>query len=344
MGEFKIMIEDSEVLINVENLSKEYKLKKRHDGFVGTLKDFFIPKYYYKTAVNNINIQIKEGECVGYIGENGAGKSTTIKMLTGILHPTKGKVVIDGLIPYKERIKNNFKIGTVFGQRSSLWWDLPVVESFKFNKKLYEIKDEVYKENMEEYTKILGLDELLNIPVRNLSLGQRMKCEIAIAFLHNPKIVYLDEPTIGLDVLVKEDIRRFIKKVNEKKKTTIMLTTHDLKDIEEVCNRIIVIDKGQILHDGNLIDFINQFGKNRVIKFATKNYKKELFEVMEKQKENVSLEIKENEIDIIFNKNKLTANDIINLVNSYIEIEDLSILEPDLESIVKEIYRSGKND
>ena len=341
--EVKIMVEEK-VLINVENLKKVYKLKERHDGLIGTIKDFIVPKYYYKTAVNNINIQIKEGECVGYIGENGAGKSTTIKMLTGILHPTNGEVTIDGLIPYKERIKNNFKIGTVFGQRSSLWWDLPVIESFKFNKRLYEIKDEIYEENMKEYTKVLGIDELLNIPVRNLSLGQRMKCEIAIAFLHNPKIVYLDEPTIGLDVLVKEDIRRFIRNVNENKKTTIMLTTHDLKDIEEVCNRIIVIDKGQILHDGNLMDFVNEFGKNRTIKFIAKKYDEKISEVIENRQEDISLEIKDNEIDVTFDKNKLTANDIINIVNNYIDIVDLSIIEPNLESIVKEIYRSGKND
>lgn len=338
------MPKSKQTLIKVENLSKVYKLKERHDGFIGTIKDFINPKYYYKIAVNKINIEIKEGECVGYIGENGAGKSTTIKMLTGILHPTNGKVIVDGIVPYKERLKNNFKIGTVFGQRSSLWWDLPVIESFKFNKNVYEIKDEVYKENMEEYTKVLGIDKLLNIPVRNLSLGQRMKCEISIAFLHNPKIVYLDEPTIGLDVLVKEDIRKFIKKVNENKKTTIILTTHDLKDIEEVCNRIIVLDNGKILHDGNLEDFTNEFGKNRTIKFVAEKYDEELEEVIANQKENISLQIKDNEIHIKFDKNKLTANDIINIVNKHIEIKDLSILEPNLESIVKEIYRSEKND
>jgi len=338
------MSENNKVLINIENLSKIYKIKDRQEGFLGAIKNFITPKYYYKTAVNKINIKIKEGECVGYIGENGAGKSTTIKMLTGILHPTNGKVIVDGILPYKERLKNNFKIGTVFGQRSSLWWDLPVIESFKFNKSLYEIKDKVYKENMEEYSKILDINKLLNIPVRNLSLGERMKCEIAIAFLHNPKIVYLDEPTIGLDVLVKEDIRKFIKKVNKNKKTTIILTTHDLKDIEEVCNRIIVLDEGRILHDGNLENFTNEFGKNRTIKFIAENYNKELENVIINQKEDLLLEIKDNEINITFDKNKLTANDIINMVSNYIEIKDLSILEPNLESIVKEIYRSEKND
>ena len=336
-------MENKKDIISVENLTKTYKIKERHEGFIGTLKDFIFPKYYTKTAVNNINIKIKEGECVGYIGENGAGKSTTIKMLSGILHPTHGCVTVDGLIPYKERIKNNFKMGTVFGQRSQLWWDLPVIESFKFNKRLYEIKDDIYNKNMEKYTQILGINELLNLPVRNLSLGQRMKCEIAIAFLHNPKIVYLDEPTIGLDVLVKEDIRKFIKQINKDNKTTVMLTTHDLKDIEEVCDRIIVIDKGQILHDGKLEEFVDKFGKNRIIKFKAQKYKEELLIVVEKQKENMKIEINDNEIDLIFDKNKLNANEVISMVNSYIEILDLSIVEPDLESVVKDIYRSKKS-
>lgn len=333
---------DNIEMIQVENLTKIYKLKNRHEGFIGTMKDFIAPEYYDKTAVDHIDMHIKAGECVGYIGENGAGKSTTIKMLTGILQPTSGTVMIDGLVPYKERIKNNFKIGTVFGQRSQLWWDLPVIESFKFNKRLYEIKDEIYNKNMERYTTLLNIQELLQVPVRNLSLGQRMKCEIAISFLHDPKIVYLDEPTIGLDVLVKEDIRKFIKQVNEENKTTIILTTHDLKDIEEVCNRIIVIDKGKILYDGKLDEFIDTFGKNRIIKFTAKKYQKDLLEVMKKQ-ENMEIEINENEIDVIFDKKKLTANGVINIVNPYIEIMDLSIIEPNLESIVKDIYRSVKH-
>lgn len=335
---------NNESIIKVENLTKVYKLKNRHEGFIGTVKDFVAPEYYYKTAVDNININIEAGECVGYIGENGAGKSTTIKMLTGILHPTSGNIVVDELIPYKDRIKNNFKIGTVFGQRSSLWWDLPVIESFKFNKRLYEISDELYSANMKNYTETLGINKLLNIPVRNLSLGQRMKCEIAISFLHNPKIVYLDEPTIGLDVLVKEDIRKFLKQVNQDNKTTIILTTHDLKDIEEVCSRIIVIDNGKILHDGKIEEFIDQFGKNRTINFKMKNYNEDLLKIVEEQKENMSIEVNKDEIDLTFDKDKLTANQVINLVNDYIEIVDLSIIEPNLESIVKDIYRSRKHD
>lgn len=329
-------------IIEAANLVKKYKLKKRHDGFFGTMKDFFIPEYYYKNAVNNINIKIEEGECVGYIGENGAGKSTTIKMLTGILHPTEGEVIIDGLVPYKNKIKNNMKIGTVFGQRSALWWDLPVIESFRFNKRLYEVSDKIYDENMKKFADLLGIDELLKIPVRNLSLGQRMKCEILAAFLHNPKIVYLDEPTIGLDVLVKEDIRKFLKQINKEQKTTIILTTHDLRDIEEVCDRIIVIDKGNILHDGKITDFINQFNKNRVIEFKIEKYDDKLLDVV-KSNDGMDIEIKEGEIKIIFDKEKLTANKVISITNEHMEILDLTITEPSLESIVKDIYRSTKN-
>ena len=330
------------VIIEVKDLTKKYKLKERHQGFFGTIKDFIAPNHYYKTAVNSINFKINEGECVGYIGENGAGKSTTIKMLTGILHPTSGQVIVDKLNPHKNKIKNNFKIGTVFGQRSQLWWDLPVIETFKFNKALYEIPNDTYNDNMKKYEKLLNISELIDVPVRNLSLGQRMKCELAIAFLHNPKIVYLDEPTIGLDVIVKEDIRNFIKEVNKEKNTTIILTTHDLKDIEEVCNRIIVIDKGNILHDGNINDFINYYGKDRIIDFTAKNINKEIKNNIDSKPDMELLVFEDGKIKIRFDKNKLTANDIINMVSDYCEIIDIYTEEPNLEIIVKDIYRSQK--
>ena len=329
------------MIIDVKNLTKEYKMKIRKEGFLNSVKTFFMPKYYTKKAVDNISFSINEGECVGYIGENGAGKSTTIKMLTGILHPTSGEIVVNGLIPYQNSTKNNFNIGTVFGQRSALWWDLPVIDSFKVNKTIYNIPNNIYNENMESYNKILKLDELLYTPVRNLSLGQRMKCEIALAFLHNPKIVYLDEPTIGLDVLVKEDIRNFLSKVNKEKNTTIILTTHDLADIEAVCKRIIIIDNGQILYDGNLKEFIKIYGKTRIIKFKLeKGYNKEELEKVIKE----DYEFIDNKLEIKFDKEKITPNKIINIVSKYAEITDIKIIEPNLEKIVKEIYRSKKHD
>ena len=329
------------MIINVKNLTKEYKIKVRKEGILNSIKTFFMPKYNIKNAVNDISFSIEEGECVGYIGENGAGKSTTIKMLTGILHPTSGEIIVDGLIPYKDTTKNNFNIGTVFGQRSALWWDLPVIDSFKVTKTIYNIPDNIYNENMDNYRKILNLGELLYIPVRNLSLGQRMKCEIALAFLHNPKIVYLDEPTIGLDVLVKEDIRNFLSKVNKEKNTTIILTTHDLSDIEAVCKRIIIIDNGQILYDGKLKEFIKIYGKTRIIKFKLeKGYKKEELEKTIKE----DYELIDNRLEIKFDKENTTPNKIINRVSKYAEIIDIEIIEPNLEKIVKEIYRSTKHD
>jgi ABC-type uncharacterized transport system, ATPase component len=332
-------------VITVKNLMKEYKNKERKDGFLGTLKSFIFPKYNRKIAVNNINFTIEKGECVGYIGENGAGKSTTIKMLTGILHPTSGEVITNGLIPYKNNIKNNMNIGIVFGQRTSLWWDLPVIESFKLNKRLYEISEETYNQNMQQYDELLKLSELLNIPVRNLSLGERMKCEIALAFLHNPQIVYLDEPTIGLDVLVKEDIRNFIKKVNIEKSTTVILTTHDLKDIEEICKRIILIDKGEILYDGDIESFVTKYGVDRIIKFQVQNIDNidNLKQKLESEEHITKImKLSRNEIELIFDKGKITANTVIRIVSEYCEIVDLSIVEPNMELIVKDIYRRGK--
>ena len=260
-------------MIKVENLVKTYKIIEKEEGLIGYFKNLFHPKYKEFMAVKGINFEIKEGELVGYIGENGAGKSTTIKMLTGLLTPTSGKVTVNGIIPYKERIKNNKNIGAVFGQKTQLWWDLPVIESFRLIKKMYNMTESEYRKNLKKFTNLLELDELLEKQVKNLSLGQKMRCEIAATFLHNPKIVYLDEPTIGLDVFVKEKIRKFIKEINEENKTTVILTTHDLKDIEDVCDRIILLDKGQIIYDGEKQKFKDKYGKYITAELIVKNKK-----------------------------------------------------------------------
>jgi len=244
-------------IIEVKNLVKTYKVIEKQDGLLGYFKNLINPKYKEFKAVKNINFNIDEGELVGYIGENGAGKSTTIKMLTGLLTPTSGEVLVNGLVPNQHRIENNKNIGAVFGQKTQLWWDLPVIESFRLIKKMYKIPENEYKENLKIFTEILELEDLLDKQVKNLSLGQKMRCEIAVTFLHNPKIVYLDEPTIGLDVFVKENIRRFIKDINKEKKTTVILTTHDLKDIEDVCDRIILLDKGKIIASGSPLELKN---------------------------------------------------------------------------------------
>lgn len=325
-------------IIKVKDLVKTYKIIEKEDGLIGYFKNLIKPKYKEFTAVNHINFEIQEGELVGYIGENGAGKSTTIKMLTGLLTPTSGEVVVDDLVPNKNRIENNKKIGAVFGQKTQLWWDLPVIESFRLIKKMYKIPDGEYRKNLKKFSEILELDDLLEKQVKNLSLGQKMRCEIAATFLHNPKIVYLDEPTIGLDVLVKERIRAFIKEINKEKNTTVILTTHDLKDIEDVCDRIILLDKGQIIYDGEKEKFKETYGKQVIAQMLVKN-KTSLITTETINDEFEVVEESDEQVKIRFNHDKYTIMDIVNRISNYCEITDMHIEEQGLEEILKEIYR-----
>ena len=325
-------------IIKVKDLVKTYKIIEKEDGLIGYFKNLIKPKYKEFTAVNHINFEIQEGELVGYIGENGAGKSTTIKILTGLLTPTSGEVVVDDLVPNKNRIENNKKIGAVFGQKTQLWWDLPVIESFRLIKKMYKIPDGEYRKNLKKFSEILELDDLLEKQVKNLSLGQKMRCEIAATFLHNPKIVYLDEPTIGLDVLVKERIRAFIKEINKEKNTTVILTTHDLKDIEDVCDRIILLDKGQIIYDGEKEKFKETYGKQVIAQIIVKN-KTSLITTETINDEFEVVEESDEQVKIRFNHDKYTIMDIVNRISNYCEITDMHIEEQGLEEILKEIYR-----
>lgn len=327
-------------MIKVENLVKTYKIIEKEEGLIGYFKNLFHPKYKEFMAVKGINFEIKEGELVGYIGENGAGKSTTIKMLTGLLTPTSGKVTVNGIIPYKERIKNNKNIGAVFGQKTQLWWDLPVIESFRLIKKMYNMTESEYRKNLKKFTNLLELDELLEKQVKNLSLGQKMRCEIAATFLHNPKIVYLDEPTIGLDVFVKEKIRKFIKEINEENKTTVILTTHDLKDIEDVCDRIILLDKGQIIYDGEKQKFKDKYGKYITAELIVKN-KKSIIKNDLKNENLKLIEEKENSIKLKFLHEKITILTVMDEISKYCEIEDVHMKEAELEDILKEIYKGA---
>ena len=253
--------------IEVNNLRKEFKAYSSRTGLKGAFRDLLTRNYKIVPAVNDISFSIAQGEMVGYIGENGAGKSTTIKMLTGILMPTSGKIVVNGMNPHKEREKFVSTIGVVFGQRSQLWWDIAVQESFRLLKKVYKVSDAQYNEHMDHVIKTLDIEPLLDKPVRKLSLGQRMRCELAAALIHNPPLLFLDEPTIGLDVLVKLKIREFLKEINEKYKTTILLTTHDLSDIEALCERVIMLDEGKIIYDGALGNLKDQWADGKTLQF-----------------------------------------------------------------------------
>ena len=325
-------------IIEVNNLVKTYKIIEKEDGLLGYFKNLIKPKYKELTAVNKINFSIEEGELVGYIGENGAGKSTTIKMLTGLLTPTSGNVLVNGIVPNEKRIENNKNIGAIFGQKTQLWWDLPVIESFRLIKQMYKIPDGEYRKNIKKFTEILELNELLEKQVKNLSLGQKMRCEIAATFLHNPKIVYLDEPTIGLDVLVKENIRKFIKDINREKNTTVILTTHDLKDIEDVCDRIILLDKGQIIYDGEKQKFKDTYGKFVIAEFIIKEKHTNISESIN-LKEIQVLEEKENKLKVRFRHDETTIMKVMDKISNYCIIEDIHMKEAELEDILKEIYK-----
>jgi ABC-2 type transport system ATP-binding protein len=252
-------------MIEVKNLSKSFIIKKRKSGFLGSLQSLFYTEQDTIKAVDDISFQIKPGELVGYIGQNGAGKSTTIKMLTGILKPSKGQILINGLNPSEERSRNAFQIGVVFGQRSQLWMDLPVEESFDLLRSIYKIDQKVYNQKIEFFSDLLGIHEFMKQQARKLSLGQRMKADLAASLLHSPKVLFLDEPTIGLDLLVKEKVRSFIRSINEKENVTIILTTHDIQDIEFLAGRIIIIDRGKIGYDGGISNFNKLVGNDSLV-------------------------------------------------------------------------------
>lgn len=323
-------------IISVKDLSKTFKKPIRKDGFMGMVKSFFSRKYEDIKAVDGISFDIEEGEIVGYIGANGAGKSTTIKMMCGILHPTGGSVTVDGMDFEKNRQKINREMGVVFGQKTQLWWDIPLIETFKILKSIYEVSDEEYNERFEYLCELLDMKPFLNQTVRSLSLGQRMRADFAAALIHSPKIVYLDEPTIGLDVLVKDKIRGAIKELNKKYGITVILTTHDMKDIEELCNRIIIIDKGRILYDGSLEGIKYRFGNTKTI-IIPSNVELDKTE-LESKFNGVSVEEKDDHKAIKFSLNEVDLDDMLMyLINTY-HIKDFKIEDISIEDITKKLY------
>lgn len=321
-------------IIQVDGLTKVFQIPNKDPGVLGSIKALFQPRYENKVAVNGISFAIEPGEVVGYIGVNGAGKSTTIKILTGILVPSSGQVNVMGREPHKQRTANAREIGVVFGQRTQLWWDLAFIESLNLIAKIYEVEPVRYKQMLGQFTDILELKELLHVPIRNLSLGQKMRAELAAALIHEPKVVYLDEPTIGLDLIVKERIREFIKYQNREVGTTVMLTTHDLGDIEELCQRVIIIDEGKVIYDGPLSTIKDRFGKYREITFETIADAGRLnlptgAEIVEQEPRKLALR---------FDRNVTTASQVAAAIMNQIEVRDFSLAEPNLASIIKQIY------
>ena len=323
-------------IISVNNLSKTFKKPIRGEGLKGMVKALFSRKYEEVKAVDGISFDIDEGEIVGYIGANGAGKSTTIKMMCGIRHPTGGSVSVDGMDFDKSRQKINREMGVVFGQKTQLWWDIPLIETFKILKSIYEVSDEDYNERFEYLCDLLDMRPFLTQTVRSLSLGQRMRADFAAALIHSPKIVYLDEPTIGLDVLVKDKIRSAIKELNKKYNITVILTTHDMKDIEELCNRIIIIDKGKILYDGSLANIKYRFGNTKTVYIPSTVELDE--EALKDKFSGVTIERGEENIAIKFSLNELNLDDILLYLISTYHIKDFKIEDISIEDITKKLY------
>ena len=323
-------------IITVEHLSKHFKVHKRRTGFWGNLSSTVSRKHDIIKAVDDVNFTLERGELVGYIGANGAGKSTTIKMLTGILVPTSGHIDVMGLTPYRHRKENTRRIGVVFGQRTQLWWDLPVIDSFELLKHIYEIPQNLYKQNLEFFSELLQLQPFLSTPVRRLSLGQRMRCDLTAALLHNPEILYLDEPTIGLDVVAKEQVRQFLRQVNAERQVTVILTTHDLNDVEKVCQRLVIIDSGKIIYDGGIDALKKRYGKTRMLIVDLAQAYSDI------QLEEVDLTRRDgNRIWLAFDRDTISASEVIAQLTARYEIQDLTISEPEIEEIVRRIYESG---
>lgn len=327
-------------IIEVKNLCKTFKKPVRGEGLRGMIKTLFSRKYIPIEAVKDVSFSIKQGEIVGYIGANGAGKSTTIKMMCGILHPTSGEVVVNNMKFDKNRKEINKEMGVVFGQKTQLWWDIPLVETFKILKVIYDVPEDVFKERFDYLCDLLDLNSFMTQSVRSLSLGQRMRADFAAALIHCPKIVYLDEPTIGLDVLVKDKIRKAIKELNKKYNITVILTTHDMKDIEELCNRIIIIDKGSILYDGSLRDIKYKFGNTKTIVIPSNV---DISALLEKYP-SIQLEEMDDKVALKFSLEEINIDDVLlELINTY-HIEDLKINDISIEDITKNLYEKNEKD
>jgi ABC-2 type transport system ATP-binding protein len=328
-------------IIEVEQLEKTFHSYKRREGIWGSVRDLFQREYRAVQAVDKISLRVERGELLGYIGPNGAGKSTSIKMLTGILKPTAGRMEVLGYHPFRDRKQYTQKIGVVFGQRTQLWWDIAVLESFRLLAKIYRVSKADFARRLEALEPVLELRDVLHTPVRKLSLGQRMRCDLAASLLHGPELLFLDEPTIGLDAVAKDSIRKFLRYINSELRTTIILTTHDLKEIEELCERIIVLDKGHIVYDGSLRTIraipglTRQFQIEFVKSAPTEQIERDFAGLIQFRQEGERV-IKGN-----YDPHRISTADFLKGIIGKFEVADLNVTEPNIEEVIMKIYKDG---
>ncbi len=322
--------------IEAEQVEKTFRVSKRRKGLAGFAANLVHPKYEYRKAVDDMNFSIEEGEMVGFIGPNGAGKSTMIKMLSGILHPDGGQIMVDGYIPYKQRKAYVGNIGVVFGQKSQLQWDLPPIDTFELLRYIYRIPQKKYKERLDHYVDMLDMQSFLEQPVRQLSLGQRMRADIVAALLHAPRIVFFDEPTIGVDVVGKETIRSFIRELNETEGITMIFTTHDMQDIEKTCKKLIIIDEGQKIYDGSLVGIRDHFTTMRQIDVEFEKAAR-----VEPISDVTVEKLDERKVRFRFENKKVEINELMSFLLNHYQVADLQVSEPEIESIIRRIYQGG---
>lgn len=328
-------------IIDVDGVAKTFRTPKRQAGFLGGVRTLFTREYITKEAVADLSFAVEEGELLGYLGPNGAGKSTTIKLLTGILTPTSGTVHVNGVEPWRHREQNALTIGAVFGQRSQLWWDLPLIESFKLVGKMYRIVPDTYRRNLKRFSDLLELDEFITTPVRQLSLGQRMRGDLVAAMLYEPRILYLDEPTIGLDVLAQERIRHFIEEINREQRTTILLTTHDLSDVERLCRRILLIDHGKVLYDGSVEMLKRRYAPYRVLVVHLAPDEPALTEEQPVAVGGAEFIRRDDaKVWLQFDPATVALPALIAEITTRYAVTDLSIVEPDLELVIRQMYEA----
>ena len=320
-------------MIELKNINKTFKVSRRNAGFREAAKSFFHKEYEYIKALDNISFNISEGEMVGYIGPNGAGKSCTIKIMSGILNPDSGTCTVNGRTPWKDRINHVKEIGVVFGQRSQLWWDVPVIDSFELLKDIYKIDEKQYKKSFDELVSLLNIEKIIKTPTRQLSLGQRMRCEIAASLLHNPKILFLDEPTIGLDAVSKIAVREFIKSINHERKTTVILTTHDMQDIEALTKRIILIGKGRILLDGDLNSLKKQYTKHKIITVEYSGGTPGMLNGL------TITENTKNRLVAAIDTDCISVSNAISKLSESLDITDISVSSSSVEEMVVSMYK-----